>query len=192
MYFVYFVGGCGGGQPVPLRVGGILQPQMLGGLQDLSWPQSCLSCRPGYHLHVGQGCGSGSAGPVGPLCSIVPSPGVHACQVPPLRLHHIIGSGEASCDGGERIPEAQHPRASRRDWNAGLTYRKAAQEWKCQGRLTQRHRQLLRCEGFLGNDSQRAIYFPGCATPDKMKCIPDIQNFPGKISLSRSPVRSEK
>lgn len=101
VYFVYFVGG---GVEVASHSpswGGILQPQMLGGLQDLSCPQSCLSCRPGYHLHVGQGCGSWPASPVGQLCSIVPSTGVHACQVPLLRLHHSIGSAEPSCDGKE-------------------------------------------------------------------------------------------
>lgn len=43
-----------------------------------------------------------------------------------------------------------------------------------------------------GHYLEQAVYFHGCTSHDKMKCVPDTRNFPIKISLSRSPVRNDK
>lgn len=48
------------------EVWGVLQPRILGGLQVLSWLQSCLSCHPEYHL-LPPGVMGVQALPVGPV-----------------------------------------------------------------------------------------------------------------------------
>lgn len=109
------------------EVWGVLQPRILGGLQVLSWLQSCLSCHPEHHL-LPPGAMGVQALPVGPVGQLQHPPSAcdHAHQVPPLGPHHSIHSGKAGGDGEERILKAQPSvfKGFGRDWNAGPTDKK--------------------------------------------------------------------
>lgn len=171
----------------------VLQPRILGGPQVLSQLQSCLSCCPGYHLLPpgGMGIQGMPVGPVGQLCSTRPP----QVLMPTTRALSQRPLWESWLRWGREDSEGSTLRVQGLPGGTGM-----------QGLLTKRGHSGMETSGPFDTKAPPAaettrllwprftsgdLFSPGCTTPDKMKCIPDIQNFPIKISLSGSPVRSE-
>ena len=175
---------------------GVLQPRILGGLQVLSRLLSCLSCRPGYHLPPpgGMGIQGMPVGPVGQLCSTRPP-------------HVLMPTRSPTWAPSQRPLWESWLRWGREDSEGStLSVQGLLGGTGMQGPLTKRGHSGMETLGLFDTKAPPAaetrrllrprftsgdLFSPGCTTPDKMKCIPDIQNFPIKISLSGSPVRSE-